>query len=404
MKKTVAIFGGGTSSLALASFLDPDLFKITLYEKNRTCGRKFLVAGKGGFNLTYFEPMDRFKNRYIPTSFLEEALNNFTNNDLRNWLSGLGIDTYVGSSNRVFPIKGIKPIQVLDVILNHIESKGVDIKYQMKWDGWSSSGLPLVNEDIEIKADYYAYAFGGASWKITGSTGEWAEHFRVKGVEVNDFEASNCAFKVGWASQFIELAEGKPLKNIAVMCEDKVQKGELVITCFGLEGNAIYVLSNNIRRQLKEKGSAEVSIDFKPMFSKEDLKLKSLKSKSGNNTEFLKKDLNLNKIQIQMIKYLTSKEVFINRDRLIEVVKNMPIEIVGMAPIDEAISTVGGVRREALTEVFELKRVRGSFSIGEMADWDAPTGGYLLQGCFSMGVFLADHLNKLGCAKHKTQN
>lgn len=392
-KKSVVIFGGGPASLILASFLDPNKFNVTIYEQNKTCGRKFLVAGKGGFNLTHSEPMDQFINRYIPSTFLENALNHFTNKDLRNWLFDLGIETFVGSSNRVFPVKGIKPIQVLAAILKDVESKGVDIEYDMKWNGWSSTGLPLVNDNIEVKADYYVFAFGGASWQVTGSTGAWATHFASKGIGINDFEPSNCAFKVAWTEQFLKFAEGKPLKNIAVTCGEKSQKGELVITRFGLEGNAIYALSDAIRSHLKVDGKAEVFMDFKPIFSNATIESKLHNSKSVNSTEFLRKDLKLSKVQIQMIKFLTSKEDFVDREKLAFFVKNLPISIVGMAPIDEAISTIGGVKNDELTEVFELKNMKGAFCVGEMIDWDAPTGGYLLQGCFSMGVYLADYLN-----------
>ena len=395
MKKKIAIFGGGPASLALASFLDADQFQITIYEQNKTCGRKFLVAGKGGFNLSHAEPMDQFIKRYIPSSFLDGALGHFTNTDLRTWLSNLGIETFVGSSNRVFPVKGIKPIQVLDAILKDIETRGVDIKYGMKWGGWSSAGYPIVNDDVEVKADYYIYGFGGGSWKVTGSTGLWTSHFATKNIGINDFEPSNCAFGVDWPEQLLEVAEGKPLKNIAVSCNGKVQKGELVVTQFGLEGNAIYALSDKIRNQLHEHKSAEVTIDFKPMFTVADIQLKLAHSKSKNSTEFLKKDLKLSKVQIKILKHLTSKDQFVDKQRLVELVKCLPIPIVDLAPIDEAISTIGGVRVEELTDVFELKNMGDSFCIGEMVDWDAPTGGYLLQGCFSMGVYLADHLNGL---------
>jgi len=395
IKKKIAIFGGGPAALALASFLDPDFFKVTIYEQNKTCGRKFLVAGKGGFNLTHAEPMGKFLKRYIPASFLENALNNFTNSDLRNWLSNLGIETYVGSSNRVFPVKGIKPIQVLDAILEHVKSRGVDIKYQMKWDGWFSEGYPIVNGDIEVKADYYVYAFGGASWQVTGSTGAWTSHFKARGIVVNDFEPSNCAFEVDWLEQFLENVEGKPLKNIAVSCDDKTQKGELVVTRFGLEGNAIYALSDKIRKQLLASKHAEITIDLKPMFSIDDIKLKVNNSKTKNSTDFLRKDLKLSKVQVQLIKHLTSREDFVEKEKLVELIKCLPIHIVGMAPIDEAISTVGGIQIDELTDTFELKILHDSFCIGEMVDWDAPTGGYLLQGCFSMGVFLADRVNRV---------
>lgn len=394
MKKTIAIFGGGPSSLALASFLDSDRFDITIYEQNKTCGRKFLVAGKGGFNLTYAEPLEDFKKRYIPATFLDDSLDHFTNADLRSWLSNLGIETFVGSSKRVFPLKGIKPIQLLDAILKHLVSKGVRIKNGMKWQGWSPDGNPIVNEDLEVKADYCVYAFGGGSWKVTGSTGEWASQFRTRGIGINDFEPSNCAFEVKWPIELLEWVEGKPLKNISVTCDDKTQKGELVITRFGLEGNGIYALSSNIRKQLHARNRAMISIDFKPVFSIDEIKYKLHNSKSRNSTEFLRKEMKLSKVQIQMIKHLTTKEDFMDSERLAELIKKMPIAIEGLASIDEAISTVGGIKIQELTEHFELRKMRNSYCIGEMVDWDAPTGGYLLQGCISMGVFLANYMNR----------
>ena len=394
MKKSIAIFGGGPASLALASFLDPDVFQVTIYEQNKTCGRKFLVAGKGGFNLTHSEPLDDLIKRYMPASFLEDALRHFSNINFRDWLASIGIETFVGSSKRVFPMKRIKPIEVLQAILNQIESNGVVIRYQSKWNGRSANGLPIINDE-EVKADYCVFAFGGASWKKTGSTGKWTTHFESRGISVNAFEPSNCAYKVEWPTNLIESIEGKPLKNIALTSGGKTQKGELVITQFGMEGNAIYALSGNIRKQLHSKNKAKAYLDMKPMLTIEDLEIKSGKSKAKNTTEFLKQDLNLSKVQVQLIKGLTSKEDFVDRSRLIEIIKGFPIVIEGVAPIEEAISTVGGIKKEELTSYFELRIEERSFCIGEMVDWDAPTGGYLLQGCFSMGVYLADRLNEL---------
>ncbi|MEM9548248.1 MAG: TIGR03862 family flavoprotein [Bacteroidota bacterium] len=393
MKKSVAIFGSGPASLAFASFLNPIAFDVTIYEKNKACGRKFLVAGKGGFNLTFSEPMDQFKKRYIPNAFLEGPLDHFSNTDFQDWLKTIGIETFVGSSKRVFPIKGIKPIQVLDAILGHIRSNGVEVHYNQEWTGWSNTGLPLINDEIEIHADYYVYALGGASWKITGSTGDWAEKFRSRNIAVNTFLPSNCAFEVEWPDHFLDYAEGMPLKNIALSCGGKIQKGELVITRFGLEGNAIYALSHSIREELGANGKAYVSIDFKPMFTMDEIEHRLRNTRSKNHTEFLRRDVKLRKIAIQMLKNLLPKEKFTDESSLIESIKGFPIWVVGSAPIDEAISTAGGVSREELTPQFELKKMKNHFCVGEMVDWDTRTGGYLLQGCFRMGVFLASWFN-----------
>lgn len=395
MKKSVAIFGGGPASLALASFIDPDLFKVTIYEQNKTCGRKFLVAGKGGFNLTHSEPLEQLMNRYSPSSFLEAALRHFTNEDLRKWLDQLGIETFVGSSKRVFPIQGIKPIQVLDAILKHILARGIEIHYQKKWNGWSKNHFPIINGTEEIKADYYVYAFGGGSWKVTGSDGHWAQIFKSAGLRVQDFEPSNCAFEVDWPDELISKLAGRPIKNVEVYCDEKKHQGELVITEFGLEGNAIYALSGKIRNQLKEQSVATIALDFKPMFELDKVEHLIANSKAKNNTELLRNDIKLSKTQITLIKSLSEKEVFIDRKKLSGLIKNFQISLKGMAPIDEAISTVGGIDRNELKSNFELLQMPNHFCVGEMVDWDAPTGGYLLQACFSMGAYLAYHLNGL---------
>lgn len=393
MKKSIAIFGGGPASLALASFLDPDLFHIIIYEQNKTCGRKFLVAGKGGFNLTHSEPIETLKERYIPSHLLAKSLDHFTNSDLRSWLDTLGIQTFIGSSKRIFPVKGIKPIEVLDKILKHIESRGVNIRYQAEWQGWNQEENPFLKSGEEIITDYVVFGLGGGSWKITGSTGSWFSKFQSLGIGTKAFEPSNCAFKVKWTDDLLNKIEGRPIKNIAVKCGGKSQTGELVSTKFGLEGNAIYALSHNIRAQLKHDGKASISIDLKPMLSFSDISKKAEKSKAKNNTEFLKKDLNLSQVQLALIKNLTTKEEFIDRQKLPSYIKEIKVEILSTAPIDEAISTVGGIETEELTQHFELKKLPNSFCIGEMVDWDAPTGGYLLQGCFSMGAYLAHYLN-----------
>jgi uncharacterized flavoprotein (TIGR03862 family) len=393
MKKSIAIFGGGPAALMMASFLDPERFNVTIYEQNKTCGRKFLVAGKGGFNLTHSEPLESLIKRYIPQTFLGDALNHFTNEDLRTWLNKLGIETFIGSSKRVFPVKGIKPIVVLDAIIGNLKERGVNFQYQKKWSGWSAKGKPTLEDGEVVNADFVVFGFGGGSWKVTGSTGSWAKQFESKGISLNEFEPSNCAFKVDWSKELLEKIEGKPIKNIAVSCGNMSQKGELVATNFGLEGNAIYALSHNIRESLNQNGSADISIDFKPMLSLLDLQNKVEQSKTKKNTDLLKNDLNLSNVQVALIKNQTSKEEFLDRQLLIEKIKNASLTIVGTAPIDEAISTVGGVKREELTDHFELNKMIGTFCIGEMVDWDAPTGGYLLQGCFSMGAYLANFLN-----------
>ena len=393
MKKQVAIIGGGPSALLLASFLDANKFAITIYEKNKTSGRKFLVAGKGGFNLTHSEPIKQLVKRFTPNDFLENALTNFTNIDFRNWLEEIGIPTYIGSSKRVYPEEGIKPIQVLNAILKALKEKGITIKYEQAFSDWDEHNNPIINNK-PIQTDFTVFSLGGGSWKITGSDGSWLDTFTKKGIKTKLFEASNCAYQIDWKPKFIKKHEGTPLKNIAIYCDDNVQKGEVVITKFGLEGNAIYGLSPQIREELKTVSKATIFIDFKPSLTLEKVNSKIITSIYKNTTQILKKELKLSTAQIDLLKTYLSKESYLNTKLLAEKVKKFPLEILDTATIDESISTVGGIDRNAISKNFELKKIPNQFCIGEMLDWDAPTGGYLLQACASIGVYLANYLNK----------
>lgn len=393
MKKQVAIIGGGPSAFLLAAFLDAEKFTVTIYEKNKTAGRKFLVAGKGGFNLTHSEPIGQLIKRYTPNGLLDEALLNFTNTDFRNWLDKIGIPTYIGSSKRVYPKEGIKPIEVLSAILKYLKDKRVIIKYEHAFSDWDATGNPIINNKT-IETDYTVFSLGGGSWKVTGSDGNWGDTFSKKGIETKPFQASNCGYQINWKPDFIKKHEGTPLKNIAMSCNNVIQKGEAVITKFGLEGNAIYGLSPQIRAQLNTNSKAIVFIDFKPTLTLENLHSKITLSNYRNTTEILKKELKLSAAQIDLLKTYLSKDSYLNTDSLIKNIKNFPLEITGTASIDEAISTIGGIDLNAISENFELKNMSNQFCIGEMLDWDAPTGGYLLQACASIGVFLAKHLNE----------
>lgn len=393
MKKQVAIIGGGPSAFLLAAFLDAEKFEITIYEKNKTSGRKFLVAGKGGFNLTHSESIKQLITRYTSNDFLDESLLNFTNTDFRNWLDQIGIPTYVGSSKRVYPKAGIKPIEVLNAILKNLKEKGVIIKYEQTFSDWDEINNPIIN-NIAIQTDYTVFSLGGSSWKITGSNGGWLNTFSKKGIKTKPFQASNCAYLIDWKPEFIKKHEGTPLKNIAISCEAGIQKGEAVITNFGLEGNAVYGLSPQIRAQLNANSKATIFIDLKPSVTLENVLSKLKKSMFKNTTQILKKELKLTTTQIDLLKTNLSKDAYLNLESLSENIKKFPIKIIGIATIDEAISTVGGIDLAAISDNFELKSIPNQFCIGEMINWDAPTGGYLLQACASTGVFLANYLNK----------
>ncbi len=395
MKKSVAIIGGGPAALMLACTLDEKKFDITIYEKNFALARKFLVAGDGGFNLTHSENIDSFVSRYTPNNFLEPCLRAFTNEDLRVWLKKIGIEAFVGSSKRVFPTKGIKPIDVLNAILEELKKKTVSIKTLHEWKGWNKDELifDYKGEKINVGADFTVFALGGASWSKTGSDGGWTKLLEDRGVVIIPFQPSNCTYKIDWEKGFISQWEGKSLKNISLSCGGAEKKGELVITKFGIEGGAVYALSAQIRKQFLTKNGAVVFIDLKPGFSAEEIKKKLLIIKSGSLTQNLKDQLNLSALQIALLKSASTKEEFTDIEKLCKKIKSLPLQISGMAPIDEAISTVGGISLNEVDENFQLKKLPTYFAIGEMLDWDAPTGGYLLQACFSMGRFLATSLN-----------
>ncbi|MDX2361439.1 MAG: TIGR03862 family flavoprotein [Crocinitomicaceae bacterium] len=393
-KKVVSIIGGGAAALVCAYFLDPAKYDVTIYEKNKALARKFLVAGKGGFNLTHSEPIAELIERYTPSGFLREALLGFDNTAVRNWLSDLGIPTYIGSSKRVYPEKEIKPIEVFNSIIAKLNERGVQLRYEHTWTGWNDVGNLKFNSDTAIQSDYTIFALGGASWKITGSDGNWTNYFKNHSVITLPFQASNCAYQVDWSKEFLSKFEGVPLKNIAIDCNGSYQKGEVVITQFGLEGNAIYALSPQVRAELSSNSTATIHLDLKPNQDEEQLLQKLENSPAKNTADKLRTALKLSTVQVGLIKEIVSKEAYLDPKQLVQFIKRLPLDVLSSAPLDEAISTVGGI---ALTEVdanFELSKLKHHYCIGEMLDWDAPTGGYLLQACFSMGHHVAQHLNK----------
>ena len=403
MKKTIAIIGGGASALALASMLNESLFDTTIYERQATLGRKFLVAGDGGFNLTHGEDLEDFLPRYtVPISNnssnqnIENSFRNFTNIDTRDWLKSIGIETFIGSSNRVFPTKGIKPIEVLNAILSVLKNKQIKLKTKCFWQGWNAQNeLIMLQNGVEkaIKADIVVFSLGGSSWTKTGSDGTWTSYFEEKGISIIPFQASNCAYKIAWSNTFLAKSEGKSLKNIALKCSDKVKKGEVVVTKFGLEGGAIYALSPAIREQLNEHQKATIFMDLKPVLSVADIINKLTEKNNKPLTTLLKEQLHLPDAAVALLKNQLTKEEFIHIPTLATLIKNIPLSITAAAPIDEAISTVGGIPFDEVDEHFQLKKLPNHYVIGEMLDWDAPTGGYLLQACFSMGAYVAKLLN-----------
>jgi uncharacterized flavoprotein (TIGR03862 family) len=393
--KKLTIIGGGPAALMLAAEIDTKKYRVTLCEKKKTVGRKFLVAGEGGLNLTYNSSIEAFINQYSPSDFMSPILHQFTNVDLINWLQKQEVSTFIGSSNRVFPDLGIKPIEVLKKIVDFITTKEIKFQIDTKWLGWNKKGHLSFENSEDIDADIVVYAMGGASWKVTGSDGQWSQAFDERGISIVPFRAANCAFEVDWNPNFITTHEGKPLKNIALTYKDHSSKGELVISKFGLEGNAIYALSQKIQEKLRTEKNVVLSLDLKPTMTIGQIKDKYKNSSRTKVTDILKQDLNLDRSSIGILKHFTDKHTFSNPALLAQKIKSIPVTIKSSGELDKAISTLGGVSIAEIDANFQLKKLPNSYVIGEMLDWYAPTGGYLLQGCFSMGFVLAKHLNEL---------
>lgn len=395
LKKEIAIIGGGPSAMMAADILSP-FHNVTIYEKNKAIGKKYLVAGKGGFNLTNSLEGIELANKYTPIEFMKNAILAFDSVSLRKWYSEIGIETFVGSSGRVFPEEGIRPAEVLKKIKEKLNSQNVKIEYGAEFIGFDENQNVKINSDGVSKtifADYFIFALGGASWSVTGSDGKWGKYFIDIGINVIPFESSNCGVNIKWDNHITENHAGKPLKNISLTIVGTTLKGEAVITNYGLEGNVIYPQIPKIRELLKNKSKAEIKIDFKPDNSIEDL-LKKSDNKKISSKDY-GKVFNLKREQLALIKSYTSKEEFLSTQSFVEKIKNLTIEIVSLRDIEESISTVGGIDTKELNSKFSLKKYPQIYCIGEMVDWDAPTGGFLLQGAFSMGHFAGNSIEKL---------
>jgi uncharacterized flavoprotein (TIGR03862 family) len=393
-KPTIHIIGGGTAALFLAAKLNTQIAEVIIYERHKTLGRKFLVAGDGGLNLSYEEHTEDMQKRYTPSDFFDTCAPFLGSDALRHWFLELGIETYVGTSKRVFPKKGIKPNHVLQTIINHLRMKGVQIRTEHIWKGFSKNKRPLIEhlgKTNELTEGKIIFALGGSSWSVTGSEGEWLPYFASQGISTKAFQASNCAFEIKWEEEIKTKVAGSSLKNIAIKCGDKIVLGEITLTNFGIEGSGVYPLSPQIRNQLNDKNKATIFLDLKPMWSFQKL-LERCNQSKANLSETLTSEVRLPKVALILLKHYLSKEEFTNRATLARYIKEFPITISHLAPMDEAISTIGGIDLKAVKENFELKEMTGYYCIGEMLDWDAPTGGYLISACYAQASVLAEEL------------
>lgn len=380
-KKKVVIIGGGPAGMLAAIELSKK-HKVLLYEKGKTLGRKFLVAGKGGFNLSNSASKNNLYEKYSPKNLLEPILKSFDSSAIRNWLEELGIPTYIGSSRRIFPKKGIKPIEVLNALKKRILDQGGELFFEHECIGFDTKKVFINTNGIEKTEsfDYCIFALGGGSWSVTGSKGDWLSMFEKNNIQTKDFEASNCGLEINFEKKEIQKYIGTPLKNIRVSFNNHIVKGEALISSYGLEGNAIYPISRIIREAAKKDIETFIEMDLKPFNTEKELLEKITATTLPKNYDYL---FHLNKAQIAFIKAFTNKETYVNPKLFVQSIKKIKIPVESLRPIEEAISTVGGISISELNSDLSLKKIPNIYIAGEMFDWDTITGGYLLQGCFS---------------------
>ncbi|WP_462401802.1 TIGR03862 family flavoprotein [Pseudomonas sp. Marseille-QA0332] len=388
----VAVIGGGPAGLMAAEALAQAGVAVAVFDAMPSVGRKFLLAGVGGMNITHSEPYPAFVARYAERHApIDALLQDFDGPALRQWIHGLGIETFVGTSGRVFP-RDMKAAPLLRAWLKRLRDAGVVIHTRHRWLGWNADGslrLAYPQGELKYQADAVVLALGGASWARLGSDGAWLPLLAERGVAIAPLQASNCGFEVqGWSQLLQDKFAGAPLKNVALALPgSQPRKGECIVTALGLEGSLVYALSAPIRETINRQGSATVLLDLLPDRPVDKI-VQALAKPRGSKSmaRHLQAQLGLEGIKAALLRELTDQATFADPERLARAIKALPIELLRPRPLDEAISTAGGVRFEALDASLMLERLPGVFCAGEMLDWEAPTGGYLLTACFASGL------------------
>lgn len=387
----VAIIGGGPAGLMAAEVLSQAGLHVDLYDGMPSVGRKFLLAGVGGMNITHSEAFPAFLSRYGQRAAnIAPLLRAFGANELCEWIHGLGIDTFVGSSGRVFPTD-MKAAPLLRAWLKRLRDAGVAIHTRHRWLGWNPDGsLRIASPEGEktLRPDATLLALGGGSWSRLGSDGAWMLALEQRGVPLAPLQPSNCGFEVeAWSDLMISKFAGAPLKNIAMGLNDDVPRlGECVITATGLEGSLVYALSAPVREAINQHGSATIHLDLLPGRPVDKIQQALSKPRGSRSmAKHLHSQLGIDGAKAALLRELTPAECFTDPARLAQAIKALPVTLVKTRPLDEAISSAGGVTFEALDERLMLKQLPGVFCAGEMLDWEAPTGGYLLTACFASG-------------------
>ncbi|MFN4024017.1 MAG: TIGR03862 family flavoprotein [Hyphomonas sp.] len=387
--KQVAIIGAGPAGLMAAEAALEAGARVAIYDAMPSVGRKFLMAGKSGLNITHSEDEEMFRRRYIaPGGRLAEMVAAFGPGDVVRWMSGLGVAAHVGSSGRVFPV-GMKASPLLRRWRARLGEGGASLHTRHRWTGWDARGA-LVFETLQgearVEADAAILALGGASWRRLGSDGAWADILAARGVELEPFAPSNCGFAVSWSDRMLAAHEGAPVKGVSLSAGGQAQRGDFVITRAGIESGAVYPLAAALRAEIAEKAAAMLTIALLPDADEAALAARlagaNQKDSAANR---LRKAARLDAVKIALVNEVTRGAVPRDAAALARLIKALPLILTGAAPIDTAISTAGGVAWEALDDRLMLKAIPGTYCAGEMVAWDAPTGGYLLTACLAMG-------------------
>jgi uncharacterized flavoprotein (TIGR03862 family) len=391
---TVAVVGGGPAGLMAAEVLAGRGVAVTIYERMPTVGRKLQVAGRGGLNLTHPEPLANLLDRYGPArARLAPAIERFDPSDLRAWAEGLGQGTFVGSSGRVFPL-GLRATTLLRAWLGRLAALGVEVRTRHTWLGWDDEGALRFQRSGEdpmvVAADACVLALGGASWPRTGSDGAWVSAVRRAGVDVTPLLPSNCGFDVAWTDVFRERFAGAPVKDVRLRHAGQTARGDLVITDDGLEGGPVYALAPALRGAIASQGSTVLQIDLMPDADAAAVEARLGRRRARDSTATGLRRAGLAPVAIALLRESTANDVPSDARALASLVKRLPIRLVATRPIERAISAAGGIALDELDERWMLRRRPGTFVAGEMLDWEAPTGGYLLQASFSTGVAAAE--------------
>lgn len=385
----IAIIGGGPAGLRAAEVAAAGGASVTLYDAKPSVGRKFLVAGRGGLNITHDEPRESFAARYIaaeqPLDFWPSLLAEFDADALRQWAADLGVETFAATSGRVYP-REMKAAPLLRRWVHRLREAGVQFALRHRWAGLRAGASWLVDFQVEgepraVEADAVILALGGGSWPATGSDGGWVLVLEKMCVTVAPLTSANCGWEISWPAEVLAQAEGQPLKNITARAGDATAVGELLVTKYGLEGGAIYQLGPALRAMAEP----ELVIDFKPALTAEQL-VKKLGNCPRNFLAEARVRWKLSDAAYAILENLPDRATFNSAESLAATVKNCALRLTGPRPIAEAISSAGGVRWSELNSSLMIQRLPGIFVAGEMIDWDAPTGGYLMQGCFATGT------------------